>query len=66
MFWAFGVTDREELELTVMMTGYDMAFCGLVLIVLNECTRYAGLHHGSEYYYGMGPNQLTASVACLV
>ena len=54
------------LGLTVMMTGYDMAFCGLVLIVLNECTRYAGLHHGSEYYYGMGPNRLTASVACLV
>jgi hypothetical protein len=66
VFWAFGVTDREELELTVMMTGYDMAFRGLVLIVLNECKRYAGLHHGPEYYYGMVFNRLTTSVAYLV
>ena len=66
MFWAFGVTDREESELMVVMTDYDMAFRGSLLIVLIECKRYAGLHHGPEYYYGMVFNRLTTSVAYLV
>jgi hypothetical protein len=39
VFWAFGVMDREELVATMMMTGYDLAFCGLFqyLSVMNEC-----------------------------
>jgi hypothetical protein len=50
----------------VVMTDYDMAFRGSLLIVLIECKRYAGLHHGPEYYYGMVFNRLTTSVAYLV
>jgi hypothetical protein len=41
--------DREELELVVMMMGYDMAFRGLFPYsnVLNEFERFVGVHHGS-------------------
>lgn len=68
VFWAFGVMDRERLVATMMMTGYDLAFCGLFqyLSVMNECARSAGVYHGSEYYYGSVFSRLTTSVAYLV
>jgi hypothetical protein len=52
VFWAFGVTDRKESELVAMMTGHDMAFCGLFqyMIVLNGVGRSARVQHGSEYH----------------
>jgi len=52
----------------MMMMGYDLELYGLsqYLVILNECERYTGIHHGSEYYYGMIFNWLTLSVGYLV
>ena len=44
--WAFGVMDREELELVaiMMVMGYDLALCGLfaTMTILNEYAPPAG------------------------